>query len=93
MTSQVALFNHRAVVIASDTIATNANGRSFVSEKLVPLSEPHRVALALRGLVKFMGVEATVLIHAWEMSLDGTLSCLDDYVNSFREWLIANKDV
>jgi hypothetical protein len=91
MTSQVALFNHRAVVIASDTIATNGNGRAFVSEKLVPLSEPHRVAIALRGMVKFMGVEATVLLHAWESSLTGPLSCLDDYVQSFREWLTVNR--
>ncbi len=93
VTSQVALFNHRAVVFASDTIATNSNGRSFVSEKLVPLSEPHRVAIALRGMVKFMGVEATVLIHAWETSLNAPLRCLDDYVTSFRAWLIANRDI
>ena len=38
-----------------------------------------------------MGMEATVLLHAWASTLDAPLACLDDYVISFEDWLLENQ--
>jgi len=92
MTSQVALLNHHAVAIASDTIATNENGRALHSEKLIPLPKPHRVAIAIRGPIRLMGADVVVLIHVWANQLQAPLPCLDDYADSFRRWLVQNAD-
>jgi hypothetical protein len=91
MTSQIAIFNPLGVAVASDTVATLTNDRGTKTqnnaEKMWPLTEEHRVVIALNNSFSINGVPASLLISAWNSTLKRPLPTLLDYVNSFKAWL------
>ena len=91
MTSQIAIFNPLGVAVASDTVATliNEHGTKTQNnaEKMWPLSEEHRVVIALNNSFSINDVPASLLISAWNRTLKRPLPTLVDYVVSFRDWL------
>jgi hypothetical protein len=97
MTSQIAIFNPLGVAVASDTVATLTNDRGTKTqnnaEKMWPLTEEHRVVIALNNSFSINGVPASLLISAWNSTLKRPLPTLLDYVNSFKTWLQGDQSL
>ena len=89
MTSQVVLFNGYGVAMASDSALTMSGSRVYdTAEKIVPLPNPHQVAVLMSGNAVLCNYPYTLLLGEWARSLGPTrLGAVIDYANSFLNWL------
>jgi len=95
MTSQVAVANHSGVAVASDTVTTSyvEGGTKTIgnSHKIWEIGPKHRVLILLSGAVTQNGVTLKLLVGEWASTLLEPLPRLEDYVNSFVEWMGTEK--
>ena len=91
MTSQVAVYNSLGVGIASDTVVTHWSGGGTIktlqnAEKIVPLGQPHSLAVMISGNVHQNDVNLRLLVSEWahQSSVAKTVS---DYANDFTIWI------
>ena len=92
MTAQTVLMNKFAIAIASDSVVSIERGDGVyqtkaTSEKLIPLSGNHDVALMVSGVLTLKGIPFPVLISEWSKTLDVKFNTLEEYLPSFLEWL------
>ena len=97
MTSQIVLMNKIGLAVASDSSLTMVRGdnrRTYASaEKIFPIGSEHKVAILHSGAVEFMEHPYEVLLTEWKKSLQRPFSTLDDYVESFCDWLTHRQDL
>lgn len=86
MTSQIAIFNHTGVAIASDTVTTIGNKTLGNSSKIFLLPEPHAVAVLHNGAVFVNSVNSRLLLTEWARQLNSVYPSVEDYYKSFVEW-------
>ena len=89
MTAQIVLGNGHSIVVASDGAST-MGGRTYGSaEKIVPLPNPHRLAVLHSGSVQLHGVSVPALLENWATSLSPEpLESVKAYSDSFRKYLL-----
>jgi hypothetical protein len=93
MTSQLILANGNGVVLASDSASTVHNYSYETNEKIVPLSEPHQLAVVGAGLGNFYRLPLDVVVRQWDRSLGGErLSSVQEYRDRFLSWLALSLD-
>ena len=95
MTSQLILANGSGVALASDSAASLDIGRYVyeTKEKIVPLSEPHQIAVVGAGLADFYKLPTKVVVRQWDRSLgDERLSSVEEYRDRFMSWLAHSLD-
>lgn len=90
MTSQVILGNGHGVAIASDSAVTFGNRRTYdTSEKIYAIKQPHSLAVLHAGNVTFHGMPYSTILDSYFHSLgDVQLMYVNDYVHSFRKFLV-----
>ena len=97
MTSQIVLMNKTGVAIASDSSLTMTRGdnrRTYASaEKIFPLNKNHKVAILHSGPVEFMEHPFEVLLTEWSHSLTKAFGSIDEYADSFCNWLSHRQDL
>lgn len=97
MTSQIAVFNLTGVAVASDSVTTVTRGgetRTFTgAQKVFDLGPDHRVVAMTCGEARFMDVPYSVLVPQWRATLAGPLAHIEDYAESFTDWLVARTDL
>jgi hypothetical protein len=97
MTSQIVLMNKLGLAVASDSSLTMTRGdnrRTYASaEKIFPLGPDHKVAILHSGVVEFMGHPFEVLLTEWAKSLQRPYGTLDEYAESFCNWLAHRQDL
>jgi hypothetical protein len=90
MTSQIAIFNSLGVAVASDTVTTVSNeyGTKTTnnSQKIFPLSSPHRLVVIDSGSVRSNGIHIRLLLSEWSQTLTEALPTVSDYAINFKEW-------
>jgi hypothetical protein len=91
MTSQVAVANHCGVAVASDTVTTSYvdGGAKTIGNmnKIWEIGKHHRILILLSGTVTQNGVTLKLLVGEWAASLTKPFARLEDYVESFIEWM------
>ena len=93
MTSQLILAIGNGVVLASDSAATMRNYSYETNEKIVPLSEPHQLAVVGAGFSHFYRLPLDVVVRQWDRSLGGErLSSVEEYRDRFLSWLALSLD-
>ena len=93
MTCQIILANGHGVVLASDSAVTSGQRVRNGIEKMFPIAYPHRVAVLQTGNVELHGVPFQILIEEWAASLgNNVLDSVEDYQESFAEWVRDNRD-
>ena len=93
MTSQLILANGNGVVLASDSASTLHNYSYETNEKIVPLSEPHQLAVVGAGFSHFYRLPLNVVVRQWDRSLGGErLSSVEEYRDRFLSWLALGLD-
>ena len=93
MTSQLILANGKGVVLASDSAATLGGYSYETNEKIVPLSEPHQLAVVGAGFALFYRLPLEVVVRQWDRSLGGErLSSVEEYRDRFLSWLALSLD-
>lgn len=97
MTSQIAVFNLTGVAVASDSVTTVTRGgetRTFTgAQKIFDLGQDHRLVAMTCGEARFMDVPYSVLVPQWRASLPGPLTHVEEYAESFTDWLVARTDL
>jgi hypothetical protein len=97
MTSQIVLMNKIGLAVASDSSLTMTRGdnrRTYASaEKIFPLDKNHKVAILHSGTVEFMEHPFEVLLTEWAKSLQRPFASLDEYADSFCNWLSHRQDL
>ena len=93
MTSQLIVANGEGVVLASDSAATLRGYSYETNEKIVPLSEPHQLAVVGAGSGHFYRLPLDVVVRQWDRSLGGErLSSVQEYRDRFLSWLALSLD-
>jgi len=93
MTSQLILANGSGVALASDSAASFYKHVYETKEKIVPLSEPHQIAVVGAGLANFYKLPIAVVVRQWDRSLgDERLSSVEEYRDRFMSWLAHSLD-
>ena len=88
MTAQIIIGNGHAIVVASDGASTMGRRTYGSAEKLMPLPDPHRVAVLHSGSVQIHGASMPGLIDDWARSLPAVpLPSIADYRDSFSAFL------
>lgn len=94
MTVQVLLLNQRGLVLASDSSvwAPVGEGGAVLSgaRKVFHLDHPHRLAMAISGVVDLAGMPYESLLTLWGRSLTHVLPTVGDYADDFAHWVAAN---
>ena len=98
MTSQVALMNHSGVALASDSVVTFGDSKTFPNvSKIFTLGEPHHVAIMVSGSANYIpgGVLWERVISLWKENLgkQKALDTFDEYVASLIEFLKSNETI
>lgn len=96
MTAQLVLGNGFGVALASDSAVTSSGAqqsRTFdTSEKIHPLTDPHRLGVLHCGAVHYLGMPVGVLLDEWKASLGSRLQSVEGYRDNFLSWLADNLD-
>lgn len=93
MTSQIVLMNGFGVALASDSAMT-VGGRTRTYEtadKIIPLPEPHRVAVMIAGNSRIGNLPYSLLLGEWTRQLGNkALRSTKSYYEHFIDWLESN---
>jgi hypothetical protein len=98
MTSQVALMNHSGVALASDSVVTFGDSKTFPNvSKIFTLGHPHQIAIMISGSASYIpgGILWERVISLWKENL-GDLKAhdsFDEYVTSLIEFLKSNEKI
>lgn len=93
MTCQIILANGHGVALASDSAVVSGQRVRNGIEKMFPIADPHRVAVLQTGMVELHGLPFQILIEEWAASLgNNVLDSVEDYQESFAEWVSDNRD-
>jgi hypothetical protein len=87
MTSQVVLANSFGIAIASDSAVSTSDRVQNGVEKILPLPEPHKLAIVLSNSAHFMGAPWEGIISKWSKTLPHQLESLEAYLASLKNWL------
>lgn len=94
MTSQIAIFNHSGVAIASDTVTTLGQSKTLGnSTKIFQLPEPHALVVLHNGAVYVNGVNGRLLLTEWSRQLTKPYPTVEDYYKSFVEWFNSSRAI
>lgn len=94
MTSQIAIFNHSGVAIASDTVTTLGQSKTLGnSTKIFQLPEPHSIVVLHNGAVYVNSVNARLLLTEWARQLQTTFPTVKGYYQSFVEWFNSSRSI
>ena len=97
MTAQIVLMNKIGIAIASDSSLTMSRGdnrRTYASaEKIFPLDKSHKIAILHSGTVEFMEHPFEVLLTEWSKSLQRPFGTVEEYGESFCNWLAHRQDL
>ena len=93
MTAQLIFANGNGVALASDSALTLRDYAYETNEKIVPLSEPHQLAVVGAGFGHFYRLPLEVVVRQWDRSLgDERLSSVEEYRDRFMSWLAHSLD-
>tara|TARA_B100002003_G_C14116667_1_gene537080 strand:+ start:477 stop:1769 length:1293 start_codon:yes stop_codon:yes gene_type:complete len=93
MTAQLIFANGNGVALASDSAATLRDYAYETNEKIVPLSEPHQLAVVGAGFGHFYKLPIEVMVRQWGRSLgDERLSSVEEYRDRFLSWIALSLD-
>ena len=98
MTSQVALMNHSGVALASDSVVTFGDSKTFPDvSKIFTLGHPHQIAIMISGSASYIpgGILWERVISLWKENL-GNLKAFDtfeEYVASLIGFLKSNEKI
>jgi hypothetical protein len=97
VTAQIVLMNKIGIAIASDSSLTMSRGdnrRTYASaEKIFPLNKNHKIAILHSGTVEFMEHPFEVLLTEWSKSLQRAFGTVEEYGDSFCNWLAHRQDL
>jgi hypothetical protein len=94
MTSQIAIFNHSGVAIASDTVTTLGQSKTLGnSTKIFQLPEPHALVVLHNGAVYVNSVNGRLLLTEWARQLTKLYPTVEDYYKSFVEWFNSSRAI
>jgi hypothetical protein len=93
MTSQIVILNGYGVALASDSVVTLGESRTYdTAEKVIPLPLPHRMAVLHSGAVRIGNLPYSVFVSEWVRQLGPKpLRNAESYQNSFQDWLANNQ--
>lgn len=90
MTSQITVYNALGVGLASDTVTTHFSAGGIKTmpnaKKIVPLPNPHRIALMFSGNVHQSDTHIALLLNEWAQSNEKPFSSLEEYPKDFLKW-------
>lgn len=96
MTSQIVLMNGFGLALASDSAMTvGSRTRTYeTAEKIIPLPEPHRLAVMIAGNSRIGNLPYSLLLGEWTRQL-GTkaLRSPKSYYEHFIDWLESNSNL
>jgi hypothetical protein len=97
MTTQVIAMNKLGLAVASDSSLTISRGdkrRTYGSaEKILLLGPSHMVVVLHSGVTEFMDHPFEVLITEWKRTVTKPLQKLEDYADSFINWISHRQDL
>lgn len=96
MTSQIVLMNGFGVALASDSAMT-VGGRTRTyetAEKIIPLPEPHRMAVMISGNSRIGNLPYSLLLGEWTRQLGPkALRSSKSYYEHFIDWLESSSQL
>lgn len=89
MTAEIAILNKRGIVLASDSASTIGGNKVYnTAKKIFTLDSKHSIGIMIYGNAEFMDTPWDVIIGKYRKEQAGnTLASIDDYSNSFFEFL------
>jgi hypothetical protein len=98
LTSQLVIINQAGVAAASDTLTTHQEPHGEIktipsNTKIHQVGQEHLVAVLHCGGVFLGGIQWSTLMREWSLALGSPLAHLDDYAESFAEWVADNSEL